>query len=38
MFVVLKLFFFPHYLGKFDEPSAKQDYVSGELVRRAANR
>jgi hypothetical protein len=35
MFFVLKLFFFPSYLAKFDEPSEKQDYVSEELIRRA---
>jgi uncharacterized membrane protein len=37
MFVVLKIFFFPNYLGKFEKPSEKQEYVSGELIRRAIN-
>jgi hypothetical protein len=37
MFAVLKLFFFPDYLGRFDDPSDRQEYVSGELIRRAAN-
>jgi hypothetical protein len=37
MFAILKVFFFPNYLGKFDQPSDKQEYVSGELVRRATN-
>ncbi|MDR1402508.1 MAG: DUF4492 domain-containing protein [Tannerellaceae bacterium] len=35
MFFVLKLFFFPHFLGKFDSKSEKQDYVSNELIHRA---
>ncbi|MDR0729886.1 MAG: DUF4492 domain-containing protein [Prevotellaceae bacterium] len=35
MFFVLKLFFFPSYLAKFDDPAEKQDYVSEELIRRA---
>jgi hypothetical protein len=37
MFAVLKVFFFPDFLGKFDTPSDKQEYVSDELVRRAIN-
>jgi hypothetical protein len=37
MFAVLKVFFFPSYLGKFDNSSDKQEYVSGELIQRAIN-
>lgn len=35
MFFILKLFFFPSYLGKFDTDSAKEEHVSGELIQRA---
>lgn len=35
MFFVLKVFFFPNFLGKFDSKSEKQDYVSNELIHRA---
>lgn len=35
MFLILKLFFFPNYLGKFDSDSAKEEHVSGELIQRA---
>ncbi|MDR1202953.1 MAG: DUF4492 domain-containing protein [Tannerellaceae bacterium] len=35
MFFVLKLFFFPNFLGKFDSKPEKQDYVSNELIYRA---
>ena len=35
LFFILKLFFFPNYLGKFDEDSAKAEHVSGELINRA---
>lgn len=35
MFFILKLFFFPNYLGKFDSDSAKEEHVSGELIQRA---
>jgi hypothetical protein len=37
MFVVLKIFFFPRYLNRFDSVAEKEDYVSGELVERALN-
>jgi len=37
MFVILKVFFFPDYLGKFGKQPEKQEYVSGELIRRANN-
>ncbi|MDR3181159.1 MAG: DUF4492 domain-containing protein [Prevotellaceae bacterium] len=37
MFAILKIFFFPDYLGKFDTASDKQEYVSGELIQRAIN-
>lgn len=35
MFFILKLFFFPNYLGKFDSDSEKGEHVSGELIQRA---
>ncbi len=35
LFFILKLFFFPDYLGKFDGEYAKGEYVSGELTDRA---
>jgi hypothetical protein len=35
MFVILKIFFFPSYLGKFDNAAEKQKYVSNELIQRA---
>jgi hypothetical protein len=35
MFFVLKLFFFPNFLGKFNSTHEKQDYVSNELIYRA---
>lgn len=35
MFFILKLFFFPDYLGKFDSDSAKEEHVSSELIERA---
>lgn len=35
MFVVLKIFFFPKFLGKFDTKTEKQEYVSNELIHRA---
>ena len=35
MFFILKLFFFPNYLGQFDSDSEKQEHVSGELIKRA---
>lgn len=37
MFVLLKLFFFPDFLSKFDKDENKIDYVSTELVNRAIN-
>lgn len=37
MFVLLKLFFFPDFLGKFEKDECKIDYVSTELVNRAIN-
>ena len=37
MFVILKLFFFPRYLNRFDTVSDKEHYVSKELVDRALN-
>ena len=35
MFFILKLFFFPNYLGKFAGESAKEEHVSNELTGRA---
>ena len=35
MFFILKLFFFPNYLGQFDSDSKKEEHVSGELINRA---
>ena len=35
MFFILKLYFFPNYLGQFDSDSEKQEHVSGELINRA---
>lgn len=36
MFFVLKLFFFPNYLNRFDTDAEKEDHVSSELVNRAS--
>ena len=35
LWLILKLFFFPNYLGKLDGDSAKEEHVSGELINRA---
>ena len=37
MFFVLKLFFFPNYLRRFDKPEEKQNHVSNELIKRSNN-
>ena len=37
MFFILKLFFFPNYLGQFDTEAEKEEHVSGELINRASN-
>ena len=37
LFFILKLFFFPNYLGKFDEDSAKAEHVSDELSNYSLN-
>ena len=37
MFVILKIFFFPRYLNRFDTAAEKEHYVSEELVERALN-
>jgi hypothetical protein len=34
MFAILRLFFFPRYLDKFETSSGKEEYVSGELIHR----
>jgi Na+/H+ antiporter NhaD/arsenite permease-like protein len=34
MFVVLRLFFFPRFLNRFDTVSEKEEYVSNELIHR----
>jgi hypothetical protein len=35
MFAILKVFFFPRFLNQFDGNTAKEEYVSQELVDRA---
>lgn len=35
IFCVLRLFFFPDFLGKYKTSAEKENYVSGELVNRA---
>mgnify|MGYP000099327697 CR=1 FL=1 len=35
MFFILKLFFFPNFLGKHETNEDKQEYVSEELINRA---
>jgi hypothetical protein len=35
MFVILKVFFFPDYLKKFETQEEKQEYISTELIERA---
>ena len=35
MFFVLKLFFFPSFLGRFNSKSEKEQHVSDELIQRA---
>lgn len=35
MFFILKLFFFPDYLGRFDTDEEKEEYVHNELIDRA---
>ncbi|MDR2472998.1 MAG: DUF4492 domain-containing protein [Tannerella sp.] len=35
MFVVLKIFFFPRFLSRYDNEEDKQDHVAKELVDRA---
>lgn len=37
MFLVLKLFFFPNFLGQFDSDDEKEEYVSNELIHRISN-
>ena len=37
MFVVLKIFFFPRYMNRFETTTEKEDYISTELVERALN-
>lgn len=37
MFFILRLFFFPDYLGQFDTEAEKEEHVSGELIDRASN-
>ena len=36
MFAILRLFFFPSFLGSQPTDEAKGDYVGSELIRRAA--
>lgn len=36
MFAVLKVFFFPNYIGQYaDTTEAKSEFVSGQLIERA---
>jgi dolichol kinase len=35
MFAILKVFFFPDYLKKFETREEKQEYISTELIDRA---
>jgi dolichol kinase len=35
MFVILKVFFFPDYLKRFETQEEKQEYISTELIERA---
>ncbi|MCC8171105.1 MAG: DUF4492 domain-containing protein [Parabacteroides sp.] len=35
MFFVLRLFFFPRVLGRYDTEEQKQEHVSQELIQRA---
>lgn len=37
MFLILKLFFFPNFLGQFDTDDEKEEYVSNELIHRISN-
>ena len=37
MFFILRLFFFPNYLGQFDTEAEKEEHVSSELIDRASN-
>ena len=37
MLFILRLFFFPNYLGQFDTEAEKEEHVSGELIDRASN-
>jgi F0F1-type ATP synthase membrane subunit b/b' len=37
LFFILKIFFFPRYLNRFDTRAEKEEYVSKELVERALN-
>ena len=37
LFVILKIFFFPRYLNRFDTVAEKENYISNELVERAIN-
>lgn len=34
MFAILKIFFFPRFLNRFDTTKEKQEYVSSELIER----
>ena len=34
MFAILKVFFFPSFLGRFDSAAEKESYVRGQLIER----
>ena len=36
LFVVLRMIFFPRFLSRFDTEDERRQYVSEELIRRAA--
>lgn len=37
LFFILRLFFFPNYLGQFDNDNERGNHVSNELIQRAIN-
>jgi len=37
MFVILRIFFFPRFLNRFDSIEEKEDYIVKEFVDRALN-
>jgi hypothetical protein len=37
MFAILKIFFFPRFLGRFDTEAERQNYVREQLIERTDN-